>query len=625
MSRETDNSPPGPLGWGDPPRGTGDGEVRPGAPRPDEKKTETTLTTRARINIPGSRPIPPIVVRETVEEPGGRQAPAARAASAAGDAAPGDAADGGPGKKTSSWFEPKKPPASGGPAPAERAPAERSAAGGTPEEHAAAGDTPADGIPASWFRPQSDTPPAGTPLGLPPRPVGPTSGPATGDMPLTPARGGASGAAGRGAEPGPAARPEHEDPVGTTMDLGGPFPPPPPADLTATGPLPVADVPEPPASSGTTGTRGRPGDRRPEADRSAAGPGPSVPPAGPRVPPARTEPKGGGKDGGGAAPPKAAPKPKKGRSKLKLIAIAVVGAAVVAYGAGLYLSPEDVPAGTTVLGVDIGGLSSQEAASRLDTELEAANNEPLSLLIGEQEVELKPSVAGLAVDTEATVRAASGQDYSPVSVYGSLLGAERTEDAVFSVDREKLTVALDDLAEGQGSGPVEGGIVFENGEAIGRLGEPGTAVDLQTAADAVESAFRERAATGRNPVVELPMSTQEPEVDEAEVQRAMEEFAEPAMSGLATVRAGTVEIQFSPQGSLPRFLSMQAVDGRLVDTYDLEVLEELYGATFDGILVTRGDGSRTPVTPEDVAGALREALRETDPALRVGTIELDPS
>ncbi len=30
---------------------------------PEEPKTETTLTTRIRINIPGSRPIPPVVVR----------------------------------------------------------------------------------------------------------------------------------------------------------------------------------------------------------------------------------------------------------------------------------------------------------------------------------------------------------------------------------------------------------------------------------------------------------------------------------------------------------------------------------------------------------------------------------
>ncbi|MET9934599.1 hypothetical protein ABZ054_27695, partial [Streptomyces sp. NPDC006324] len=35
---------------------------------PEKPKTETTLTTRIRINIPGSRPIPPVVVRKTVNE-----------------------------------------------------------------------------------------------------------------------------------------------------------------------------------------------------------------------------------------------------------------------------------------------------------------------------------------------------------------------------------------------------------------------------------------------------------------------------------------------------------------------------------------------------------------------------
>ena len=40
--------------------------------QPEERKTETTLTTRIRINIPGSRPIPPVVVRQPVAEADGQ-------------------------------------------------------------------------------------------------------------------------------------------------------------------------------------------------------------------------------------------------------------------------------------------------------------------------------------------------------------------------------------------------------------------------------------------------------------------------------------------------------------------------------------------------------------------------
>ncbi len=88
MSRETDSSSSGPQGRGGaaypsgtPPYGSrqypsphpsqdGSDEnpesVDP--PRPEEPKTETTLTTRIRINIPGSRPIPPVVMRTPMAE-----------------------------------------------------------------------------------------------------------------------------------------------------------------------------------------------------------------------------------------------------------------------------------------------------------------------------------------------------------------------------------------------------------------------------------------------------------------------------------------------------------------------------------------------------------------------------
>ncbi|MGW4381152.1 peptidoglycan binding domain-containing protein [Kitasatospora sp. NPDC004531] len=86
-SRESDNAHPQPRRGapdaypsGTPPYGTGlpGGLPDPAAaartapgPRADEAevpKTETTLTTRVRINIPGSRPIPPVVVQSKVKD-----------------------------------------------------------------------------------------------------------------------------------------------------------------------------------------------------------------------------------------------------------------------------------------------------------------------------------------------------------------------------------------------------------------------------------------------------------------------------------------------------------------------------------------------------------------------------
>ena len=81
MSRETDSSSTGPQGRGGaaypsgtPPYGTRQSPEDAAAPAPssapvpDEPKTETTLTTRIRINIPGSRPIPPVVMRTPMSD-----------------------------------------------------------------------------------------------------------------------------------------------------------------------------------------------------------------------------------------------------------------------------------------------------------------------------------------------------------------------------------------------------------------------------------------------------------------------------------------------------------------------------------------------------------------------------
>ena len=144
LSRETDSSSSGPQGRGGaaypsgtPPYGTRQyPSLHPsrtppeetGAepePQPDEPRTETTLTTRIRINIPGSRPIPPVVMRTPMSErtparaPGGTAGPAERRrhmprpaaapaptrhrrAEAAEEQPPAD-------KPTSDWFAPRKP------------------------------------------------------------------------------------------------------------------------------------------------------------------------------------------------------------------------------------------------------------------------------------------------------------------------------------------------------------------------------------------------------------------------------------------------------------------------------------------------------------------------------------
>jgi hypothetical protein len=348
-----------------------------------------------------------------------------------------------------------------------------------------------------------------------------------------------------------------------------------------------------------------------------AGPGPraDLPPRGPN------DPMGSGPAGPGG-PAAQAPAKKKGRSKLVLLGAGVVVLAGVAYGAGLLVNHSEVPKGTTVLGVDIGGGTKEQAVAKLDAALGERAKTPLQLSVDGKNEKLAPEKAGLALDSVETVRGAAGSDYNPVSVIGSLFGAERKADPVIPVDEEKLGVALTDLAGVSGSAN-DGTIKFEPGKAVAVPGKVGKALDVNRSMISVRDAYRAQVQTGRAATVQLPVTTRQPTIAQAELDRAMKDFAKPAMSGLITIKAGPKQIQFGPAKSLPQILSMKAVDGRLVEVYNKTAIDTLCDGVFDGIMITKGDGKKHQLSADDVAHAMQTALLGKTPTERTATIALD--
>ncbi|MBX7467402.1 hypothetical protein K1Y80_15120 [Streptomyces sp. MAG02] len=716
MSRETDSSSSGPQGRGTagypsgtPPYGTpsSPGQDTPEATgEPDEPKTETTLTTRIRINIPGSRPIPPVVMRTPMSDIA--KAPEADGVSERTGSVP---------RPEAPAPEPEEPAAGEKPASDWFAPRKSASAPGS-------STTPPGGTPRPDLPYFSDGPGAAAPNGgtaaranglggsdgsLPGAPSGPTTGPVTGNaaLPVRPVgnrpgarpgpearpgepslfgaapgqppapaadlgsgpdqrprqgadlgfgegprqgadlgfdegpRQGADLGFGEGPGPGEAARPGQNpltSPGGShPFAPGGPGPAPVLSDDTAIltpqtpapSPLthsvgnPLANPAVNPAApapgghvSGDTLTSGIP--VVPPEHRGASFPaGPAMSPGGPTL----TPPPAAGQD---AAEPPAAPKKtsapakKKGRSKLALLGGGVIVLAGVAYGAGLVLNHSEVPKGTTVLGVDIGGGTKEAAVSKLDQTLGKRANQPLHLTVDGKQEQLKPEIAGLSLDTQATVRAAAGSDYNPVSVIGSLFGGKRVAQPVFPFDEEKLGVALTDLAGASGSAS-EGTIKFVPGKAVAVPGKAGKSLDVNRSMIAVKDAYRTLVQTGKADAVPLPVAVRQPTVGQAEIDRAMEEFAKPAMSANVTIKAGGKSLPFGPLKSLPKILSMKADNGKLVEVYDKAAITELIGSTFKGVMVSEG-GPKHEVSADDVAAAMKTALRGKTTAQRTVTI-----
>lgn len=668
--------------------------------RPDGPKTETTLTTRVRINIPGSRPIPPVVVRKPVGDGEGAAVDTGSVSETTGTTAmpvfteppapapePAGPADD---KPTSDWFAPRRgsTPPPGGPSngagfstgtmggPGSGAPG-GPGAGGTggqggsggpggprPGVGARPGGTNGAGLPGATggqpvapghgggtgsfdvsaalagTKPERDDLPyfsdnGGHPGGPNGRsgPAGPTGGPVTGDSPLGPPPGqGGSGNPGYQGNPfgpdadfsaPPAASGGYARPGGGLSDDTAVLTPQRPAPEPGTpgygGPGPLVDNP-----SGHTltsgipvvppGTQGTP--------FGADGPDGAVRHTPPKLPDPGPQQQ---KSGPAKNTKSAKPAKKKGRGKLGLLVGGVVVLGGGVYGAGLLMNHSDVPKGTTVLGVDIGGGTRDEAVNKLDQAFGKSTNEALKLTVDGETVSLKPDQAGLQFDKQATVSAAAVSDYNPVSVIGSLFGQKRVVEPVMPVDEEKLEAALRRAAGGAGTAS-DGTVKYEAGKAVAVYGKAGKGIAVDQSTDAVEKAYRTQVETGEVAAVELPTTTKEPSVGKAEVDRFMKEFAEPAMSANVVVQtnpASSDPLPMSPENSLWKFMTVKAVDGKLVDSYDEKALKDLYGSTFDDVRITRANGEKTPVTVQDVYGALRQALKsKTD---RTAVIETNPN
>ncbi len=263
-----------------------------------------------------------------------------------------------------------------------------------------------------------------------------------------------------------------------------------------------------------------------------------------------------------------------GREKAggRVVAFVVLGLVVLgalAYGALYVLAGDKVPRGTTVAGVDIGGMSRAEAERELDDALADRVDGSVTVKVAKRVEQVTAADAGLSVDVAASVEAAGAErSWSPARLWDYFVGGDDL-DAVVEVDDARMDALLKELAERVGTPPRDGNLVFEDGGV--RVVEPrnGRAIDPDTAREEILAAYLRE-----EPVAKLPVRAADPEIDEAEVQRALDEFANPALSGPVTLDFRGSSVELGPDEFAP-VLGVRAENGRLVPELDEKALIEL--------------------------------------------------
>ncbi|MDO8151643.1 VanW family protein [Isoptericola sp. b408] len=304
--------------------------------------------------------------------------------------------------------------------------------------------------------------------------------------------------------------------------------------------------------------------------------------------------------------------------------------------AGLYVGAQwmvadTVPKGTTVAGVDVGGLTAPEAATALDEGLGPRAAEPLTVRAGDATSTIDPAESGLRLDSAKSVEDLTGFTLDPSRLLEHLVGGDEVAPAV-TVDRGALTATVNGVAESLATEPVDGSVRFTDGEAVATEAVAGTQVVVASADDAIVDAW----LVSEGPV-DLPTESVDPAIDQADTDAALVEARE-IVSGPVTVQVDAQNPEL-PARVLARSTSFAAQDGELVARFDgdrltsaivertNDLLREPNDAHFefsDGRPVIVGGETGTTLDPQQVAEAVGGAARAAERSTQVELVESDP-
>jgi vancomycin resistance protein YoaR len=302
------------------------------------------------------------------------------------------------------------------------------------------------------------------------------------------------------------------------------------------------------------------------------------------------------------------------------VVVLMLGGLLLLLAAGYvaaYLGADDkVPRGTTIAGVEVGGLAPAEAEQALRDGLADRVDRSIRVVDHEGETfQLVPDEVGLSVDYGGSVLVAGDEEsWSPSRLWDYWAGGDDL-DAVINADG-----ALDTLASEVGTPARDGDVRFKDGRVVVVDPKPGETFDAEAAYQALQDVYLDE-----DPEIELPTVVTQPEIDDAAVQTALDDFANPAMSGPVTLVFGDSPVQLGP-AEFGDVLAMKAEDGALVPDLDVDALTALVddGVSEDGapvdatVALVQGKPEVVPAKPgvtydpADVSDAFLELVTRPD-------------
>lgn len=310
-----------------------------------------------------------------------------------------------------------------------------------------------------------------------------------------------------------------------------------------------------------------------------------------------------------------APPPVEGKGHRRLLAVVascLVGVVSLAYLGAFAWVGGGIPRGTTVAGVDIGGMPESEATQTLDTEL-ADRAATVRVALAGKEREYSAERLGLAFSAEATVAEVPRREPAPQNLMSQLIGQDQ-EPVVF-VDEQRLDSAVRMMARRVETPVRQARIEYDELSAVVIDPRPGDELDRQAAATTIADSY----LMSDDPI-ELALEPVAPLVSESVAAAVAEGEAQDAVADPVTLTIGGTDITISPE-QISSVLSYRASAAGMEATVDGELLRELISVPLAEVGDTAQDASFdvSSGTPRVIAAKTGRGV--DDGSLEVGLIE----
>lgn len=311
--------------------------------------------------------------------------------------------------------------------------------------------------------------------------------------------------------------------------------------------------------------------------------------------------------------------------------VAVVVAAGVYVGAQWHFA-DRIARGTTVAGVEIGGLSSADAVERLKSELGAVATAPVPVTAGEAATTIDPAAAGLTFDAEATVAGLTEFTLAPGHLLAQISGGEEIKP-VTVVDDAKFDSAAEALAADLSVPATSGTVGFVDGAAVQTPAADGTALDEDQAKDTIVDGWLSAARP-----LDLPITTVDPDITQAETDAAFAQAQQVAQAPVSVTVAD--QVAELPVTALAAAATFTPTDGDLVLAFDGAKLVEGVVARTTNLLANSSDASfvfvdgapviqpgvpGTTLDPAALAAAVQQAALSDNRTAAVELVTSDPA